>query len=197
MKETSKGKYPERRKNKTKGAKAGPSTKKPSKSQPSTRPASRERSRSPRAQPPPARPRRPAEPVHQQGKGKVAAASPAEPSQDDELRVETPQDLYDWRDEQPDELEDVRVVHYALMPARYEYYELTGLFTPFPVNQRRSYNEQYDELQQRLEALWVEVGNPIENAPRLEKRGPWYDGFPREILLENWEEPGYLDPGRS
>ena len=210
MKRASKGKYPERaRKNKrpaveqeyneaTDGSKenikSGSSKKKGKKRQPTSRPASRVRSRSPHAESSTVRDQtRSLEP---EGKGKEKVAT-EEPEEELEASAEENQEPYDWRDQEPDEHEDIRAVHYALMPSRYELQLLIRMPIPFPSNQRRSYNEQYEELQQYLESIWNQRWGAFQIAPRLPKYPPWWNGFPRYLLEKDWPEPVYLDPRES
>ncbi|KAL8827081.1 MAG: hypothetical protein Q9191_003402 [Dirinaria sp. TL-2023a] len=197
MKEASRGKYPERKRKEKRAEKSENSRlKKEKKGKDLSRPASRARSRSPH------RERAIAHQAsvqsesaglqHEKGKEKAPAAE-----QDPELLLEQAQEPYDWREQAPDEHEDIRVVHYALMPARYQFIHLTGLAPPFPSNQRRSYNEQYAELQQMLEGLWYQRWGVFQEAPRLHRHQPWWHGFPQELLEEVWQEPQYQDPTDS
>lgn len=185
MRALNKGKYPERRRNKTPPAESGPSSKtKTGKEKAESRSHSRARSRSPRPSPQPQRPdyhRRTPTPEHEEtGKGKIVAQGSDREAIQEQQPEQTEGDI-DWRDEAPDTYDEVRTVYFALMRTRLQNSFQTGAPTP-RTDQHESYNEQWDMLRRHFNVWWAASGNYVHTVPQLVKCGPWPDGFPDHFL---------------
>lgn len=205
MKETSKGKFPERRRKakrvevQQENAEAGPSKRETSQNNQPRRSRSRGRSRSPRLQRAPIRLRSPVSEAEgsKKAKAKAPTVETPEPKQEERRPSERPEDPYDFRFHEPDGYEDMRIVHIALLPARRHIYDQLGERTPFPDSdfQRMSYMDGYMALKQIYDNFCRRLGR--RNPQPMPMEDPWFGGFPRMILSRNSEDPPYETPARG
>lgn len=185
MRALNKGRYPERRRNKTPPVEPGPSSKsKRGEKKAESRSYSGARSRSRRTSLQPQRPnhrlRTPTPEDEETGKGKTVAQG-FDQKVVQEQQLEQPEREIDWRDEAPDQFNEIRTVHFALMRTRLQISFETMAPTPH-TNQRTTYHDQWNVLCRHFNAWWAASGNDVHMVPQLVKCGPWPDGFPEYFL---------------
>lgn len=185
MRALNKGKYPERRRNKTPPAESGSSCKtKKDQKEVESRSHPRARSHSPRPSPQPQRPNyrlRTPSPEHEGSGKRKTIAQGFDQKAVQEQQSEQPEEGLDWRDEAPDTFNEIRIVHFALMRTRLQISFQTRAPTPH-TDQHASYQDQWDVLCRHFNAWWAASGKDVHIVPQLVKCGRWRDGFPEHFL---------------